>query len=92
MFVVVDMNTRCLVPGKQRDMYVTRSAARAAVTRIMNKQDAHSPLTLEVMDMPTYRAQVPMREVTNLMTGETVQEPADLPWSCSVGSESYWSA
>jgi hypothetical protein len=92
MFVVVDMNTRCLVPGKQRDMYVTRPAAQAAVTRIMNKQGAHSKLTLEVMDMPTYRAQVPMREVTNLMTGETVWEPADLPWSCSVGSETYWSS
>jgi hypothetical protein len=29
---------------------------------------------------------------TNLMTGQPVQERYDLPWSCSVASESYWSS
>ena len=93
MFVVVDMNTKCLVPypSTGRDMYVTKAAAQAALTRIMKMQSGNH-LNLEVMDMATYQAQVPMREVVNLMTGQTVQERADTPWSCSVASESYWSA
>jgi len=32
------------------------------------------------------------RTVLNLMTREPVQERYDTPWSCSVASESYWSA
>ena len=94
MFVVVDMNTKCLVPypSTGRDMYVTKAAAQGALTRIMKMQSGNQTLSLEVMDMSTYTAQVPMREVVNLMTGQTVQERADTPWSCSVGSESYWSS
>jgi hypothetical protein len=32
-----------------------------------------------------------MRLVRNLMTGGMVLERSDLPYSCSVASESYWS-
>ena len=89
-FVVVNTATRCAVrhPRSGRETYSTEAAARAAKTRM--QKNSHN--TLEVMTAEAYRAQVPMREVTNLMTGKTVMEPADLPWHCSVGSESYWSA
>jgi len=30
------------------------------------------------------------RTVKNLMTGATVQEATDLPYSCSVANEAYW--
>jgi hypothetical protein len=30
------------------------------------------------------------RTVTNVMTGATVQEAVDLPYSCSVSNEAYW--
>ena len=30
------------------------------------------------------------RTVTNVMTGATVQEAVDLPYSCSVANEAYW--
>jgi len=89
-FVVVDANTRCAVrhPRSGRETYSTERSARAAKTRM--QKNSHN--ALEVMTAEAYRAQVPMREVTNLMTGKKVMEPADLPWHCSVGSESYWSA
>jgi hypothetical protein len=75
-------------PRSGRETYSTEAAARAAKTRMQKS----SPNTLEVMTAEAYRAQVPMRKVTNLMTGKKFMEPADLPWHCSVGSESYWSA
>jgi hypothetical protein len=33
-----------------------------------------------------------MVTVNNLMTGLPVQQRYDTPWSCSVSSDSYWSA
>jgi hypothetical protein len=39
-----------------------------------------------------YQAQVPQIEVTNLMTGKSVQIAADTHWCCRPDSESYWSA
>jgi hypothetical protein len=100
-FVVVDANTRCAVrhPRTGRESYSTEAAARAAKTRLIRlDMDAYLNHTkyprtdYEVMTSEAYRAQVPMREVTNLMTGAVCLERADTPWHCSVGSESYWSA
>lgn len=89
-FVVVNMSTRCAVkhPRTRRETYSTEAAARAAKTRM--EKTLRTPL--EVMTGDAYRAQVPMREVTNLMTGAVCLEPADTPWHCSVASESYWCA
>ncbi len=91
MFVVVDTHTRCKVkhPRTGKETYETYRAARAAATRISKIKDSMGSFL--VMDVASYEAQVPMREVTNLMTGQIVQERADLPWHCSVASESYWS-
>jgi hypothetical protein len=92
MFVVVDTYTKCKVihPRSRKETYETERAARAAVTRISKIKDTQGSFL--VMDIKSYEAQVPMREVTNLMTGEKVLERADTPWSCSVASESYWSS
>jgi hypothetical protein len=100
-YVIVDSSTRCSVrhprTGKQR--YATLAAARAAMTRLVNiDREAYVSLKkyprtdYEIMDEVAYAAQVPMREVTNLMTGKKVMERADLPWGCSVASDSYWSS
>lgn len=100
-FVVVDLKTRCLVkhPRTRRETYNTERAAKAAKTRL-TKIDMDAYLAgkkyprsdYEVMNEATYKAQVPMREVTNLMTGEKCLERADTPWHCSVASETYWSS
>lgn len=91
MFVVVDTHTKCKVrhPRSRKETWDTERGAKVAVTRISKMLPDLGPLV--VMDVITYRAQVPMREVTNLMTGEKVLERADTPWHCSVASESYWS-
>lgn len=101
-YVIVDSSTRCAVrhPRTGKEVYSTKAAAQGSMTRMMNEgaltrlRDGSSriPTSLEVMDAETYRAQVPMREVTNLMTGKKVMERADTPWHCSVASESYWSS
>lgn len=92
MFVVVDTHTGCKVihPRTRKETYTSERAARAACTRMAKEQDTLGSFV--IMDITTYEAQVPMREVVNLMTGQTVQERADTTWSCSVGSETYWSA
>lgn len=90
-FVVVNMSTRCAVkhPRTRRETYSTEAAARAAKTRM----EKTLRTDLEVMTGDAYRAQVPMREVTNLMTGEKVMLQADLVGSaCDPSTESYWSA
>ena len=91
MFVVVDTHTKCKVrhPRSHKETWDTERGAKVAVTRLSKMLPDLGPLV--VMDVITYRAQVPMREVTNLMTGEKVLERADTPWHCSVSSESYWS-
>lgn len=71
--------------------YATEAAARAALTRYRQGRMALGD-DWEIMEERAYAAQVPMREVTNLMTGKKVMERADTPWSCSVASESYWSS
>lgn len=103
-YVIVDTNTRCRVrhPRTGKEIYASRAAAQAAATRMLNDNmlgklrdetnGRSMPTSLEVMDVQAYSAQVPMREVTNLMTGKKVMERADTPWSCSVASESYWSS
>ena len=90
-YVVVDTHTRCKVshPRTGKDSYKTAVAARAAVTRLAKLKPTLGNFV--VMDVATYDAQVPMREVVNLITGKTVMERADTPWSCSVASETYWS-
>lgn len=89
-FVVVNTASRCAVrhPRSGRETYSTEAAARAARTRMEKKMNT----PLEVMGVQEYRAQVPMREVRNLLTGAVVLERADTPWHCSVASESYWLA
>jgi hypothetical protein len=91
MFVVVDTHTKCKVrhPRTRKETYASERAARAAATRISKIQDTLGSFV--VMDVASYKTQVPMVEVMNLMTGQTVLEHADTPWHCSVASESYWS-
>lgn len=101
-YVIVNTATRCKVahPRTRKDTYDTISAAKAAMTRLVtiNMNDylagmgRVARIDYEIMEQSAYRAQVPMREVINLMTGKPVQEPADTPWTCSVASETYWSS
>lgn len=91
-YVLVDkrLRTRHYNMPQGGGSYKTRAAAQAALTRaIMNSRVI--PDQYEVMEIGEYHAQVPMREVVNLMTGKTVLERADIPYSCSVASEAYWS-
>jgi len=37
------------------------------------------------------RKPVEMKTVTNLMSGQDIQIPADTPWCCNPASETYWS-
>jgi len=70
--------------------YQTEAAARAALTRYRGGRMALGD-DYKVMEESAYRAQVPMVERVNLMTGEKFMEPADRPYYCSPSSETYWS-
>jgi hypothetical protein len=92
-YVLVNKQSRTRHPHLPRKggAYATEAAARAALTRYRGgRYDLGAGW--EIMEERDYAAQVPMVEVTNLMTGKKVMERADTPWSCSVASESYWSS
>jgi len=80
----VIVNTRAY--GKDR--YATEPAAKAGATRLIKKGKLVSgAFTIyEYSQMPKLT-----RTVTNLMTGTLVEEDVNLPYSCSVASEAYWS-
>lgn len=90
MHVVVNARTRCSVVHRKtrQEFYRTESAAKAARTRFVRGGEK-DPLL--VMEVAAYRAQVPMKTVTNLMTGLPIEIPADTPLSCDPSSETYWS-
>ena len=92
-YVLVNKQTRVKNSNLPRHggSYATEAAAKAALTRYRGGRMSLGD-DYEVMEDAAYHAQVPMREVQNLMTGKTVMERADTPWSCSVASESYWSS
>lgn len=91
-YVLVNKETRVRHRNLPRHggTYATQGAAAAALTRYASGRMALGD-GWEIMEEQAYAAQVPMIEVTNLMTGKRVMERADLPWHCSVASESYWS-
>lgn len=91
-YVIVDTHTRCKIahPRTRKETWDTERGAMSACTRIRKIKDSLGSFV--VMDEISYRAQVPLIEVINLMTGKPVKIPADTPWSCRPDSESFWSA
>jgi hypothetical protein len=89
-YVIVAKGTGLIVtdgPNKSR-AYKTWGAAKATVTRLINKA-GWSQYDLHIVDRATYTA--PKITVKNLMTGVPVEIDADTPWACRVDSEAYWS-
>jgi hypothetical protein len=90
-YVVVDLNTKCLIKNTRTGVshYDTERAAKSARTRF--SKTGYVLGDMAVMASAEYQAQVPMITVKNLMTGAMVEIRADTPWNCRVDAESYWS-
>ena len=89
-YVIVAKGTGLIVtdgPNTTR-AYKTWAAAKATVTRLINKA-GWSQYDLHIVDRATYTA--PKITVKNLMTGVPVEIDADTPWACRVDSEAFWS-
>jgi len=89
-YVIVAKGTGLIVtdgPNKTR-AYKTWGAAKATVTRLINKA-GWSANQLNIVSRETYRA--PKITIKNMMTGKDVEIDADTPWACRVDSEAYWS-
>lgn len=91
MSYVIVMNATNLIVstrGYGKDRYATETAAKAGATRLIKKGKLVSgTFTIyEHSKMPRVT-----HMVTNLMTGKEVEEDVNLPYSCSVASEAYWS-
>lgn len=93
-YVVYEVESTKLVSNKQ---YLTRSAAKAAKTRHINKEYKRTGCPLldgcyEVAGVADYYANIE-RKVTrvNLMSGNEYQESVNTPNYCSPASEAYWS-
>ena len=90
-YVIVNTSTQCRIahPRTGKSTWSTERAAKAAVTRIGKIKDCMGKFV--AMDYDTYRAQVPMVEVKNLMSGKLVQIRADeVGGPCDPSTERYW--
>lgn len=87
-YVIVENNSNRIVEHNTKRYYATEPAAKAGVTRLAKAGLlVRDSITIwETSSMPTKT-----HFVKNLMTGALVEEDVNLPYSCSVASESYWS-
>ena len=92
-YVVYEVASTKLVSTKE---YITRSAAKAAKTRHINKEFKRTgnPLLDDcyaVASVADYYANIE-KQVTrvNLMSGKEYQESVNTPNYCSPASEAYW--
>jgi len=100
-WVIIDSKTRCKVTfaSTGKSIWNTEAAAKSAVTRMMKKDmaryfktnGASGKINYEILPAADYAAQVPMKTVTNLMSGKPIEIPADTPLCCDPSSETYWS-
>ena len=94
-YVIYEVNSTLLVTRKT---YKTRSAAKAALTRYLNKEHketGHTGLDIDyaISESDVFYAVVEKRVPReNLMSGKTFYEGVNTPVYCSPASESYWSA
>ncbi len=89
-YVVVSKGTGLIItdgPNRTR-RYKTHGAAKATITRLINKQ-GWNLADLAIVEASTYQA--PMKTVKNLMSGAEIEIPADTPRCCDPSSELYWS-
>lgn len=93
-YVIYDKETTKLLTRKE---YITRSAARAARTRYLNKEFKRTGCPLgpeyDIAESDVFYSVIEKRvPVENLMSGKVVYEGVNTQSFMSVGSEAYWSA
>ena len=94
-YVVYHKESTVLLTWKE---YKTRSAARAARTRLLNKIHKESGAVVpntdyEIAEADVFYASIEKRvPVENMMSKKVVYEGVNTPNFMSVGSEAYWSA
>ena len=89
-YVVYEVETTLLVSTKE---YITQSAAKAALTRYIKKNNINGANGYAFAEAVEFYAEIEKtvpRE--NLMSGKTFYEGVNTPVYCSPASESYWSA
>jgi hypothetical protein len=69
------------------DGYYVPKAARCWVNTFRTAKAAHQFIK-SALKIPTPREGYKL--VENALTGKLVEEPIDLPFTCSVASETYW--
>ena len=74
------------------ESYETLAAAKAAITRVCNKQTGRDTRDYEVADSAYFYRKVEKKEtVQNLMSGRDVVQGVNTPLCCDPSSETYWS-
>ena len=90
MFILVHEDKRIFSSYVYKTQFSYRKVAERHAAEYTRKYGTK----LTVMSKEEYQAagyQNLTRKVTNLMTGQEVEESINTPRSCSVASESYWS-
>jgi len=90
-YVVYEVESTRIVEEKRygKTHYATAGAAKAARTRMINKQ-RYTEDQIKVQEYLAYKLIEKKIPVVNKMTGLVVMESVNTPYSCSVGSDAYW--
>jgi len=90
-YVVYEVESTRIVEEKRygKTAYETAKAAKAARTRMINK-GRYTEDQIKVQEYLAYKLIEKKVPVINKMTGLTVYESVNLPYSCSVASDAYW--
>jgi len=91
-FVIVNTSTHSCIrhPKTWNEVYPTERGAKISMASL-KKMDRFDGVDMVVMDTVTYRDQVPMIKVINMMSGIEIEIAADTPACCDLSRESYWS-
>jgi predicted HD phosphohydrolase len=90
MFVAYEIETTLLVTTKS---YATYSAAKAALTRYINKHSSQGANGYAIAEAGKFHNEIEKKvKRTNALSGKTFYEAANTPFRSSPSSESYWSA
>lgn len=90
-FVIYHKDTTIYLNGN-KPYYDTERLAKATLTKAVNAGKVKREDYL-IAEAGHFLANIEKkRKVKNLMSGQEVEESVNLPWTCSVASETYWSS
>lgn len=91
-YVVYEISTSRIATEVGKKYYATERAAKAAITRAVNKGIIDAASGYAIADNETYRENIEQTKIVkNFMNGKEVEISVNTPRSCDPSTELFWS-